>query len=307
MSIGILTPNILVPNAYFAAEHLSKALNAELFGLTSSNLNVDHLIIIGMRGLESYAKLKVKNFKSVSVIFSDTNFCNYYKWCNEYTHKNNIPVYAMPDLNDYCLHPYIPAYQTITLPEIKIIKPTDRIVICHSPGAKAVKDKKCSKHIELAWNCKGTEQINAIIKELSKDYNIEYLLLQDLSWEKCIKAKSTAHIFIDQLTKNNPFINQARFGGKIHFNGALGKSGIEGMMAKCCTITTMDKHETEPYFPFPPVVLTDYLNFKDDLEILIKDVEYRNSLIEKQYAWAKKYCSPEFVAMNVTRHINETI
>ena len=291
MSIGILVPH----GKYFAAEHLARALNAVMYGLSCRKLNVEHLIIIGKKALEKYSKLKDKNFKSVAVIFSDTNYCKYYKWCNEYTHKNNIPVYAMPDLSDYCLYPYIPAYQTITLPEIKIVKPDDNIVICHSPGEKG------------GFNYKGTKQISSIIMELSKNYNIKYLLLENLSWKECIEVKSTAHIFVDQLTKNNPFIDQKRFGGEIRYHGALGKSGIEGMLLNCCTITTMDIHETEPYFPFPPVVLTDYQNFKFDLEILIKDVDYRNNLIEKQYEWAKKYCSPEFVKMNVTRHINEVI
>lgn len=287
MSIGILVPH----GKYFAAEHLAKALNAVMYGLSCNELNVEHLIIIGAKALKKYSKLKIKNFKSVAVIYSDTNFCKYYEWCNEFTHKNNIPVYAMPDLNDYCLHSYIPAYQTITIPEIEIVKPTEKTIICHSPGKKGI------------YNFKGTVQINSIIKELSKDYNIDYLMLEGLSWEECMRVKSTAHIFIDQLTKNNPHIKQERFGGKIHYNGALGKSGIEGMLLKCCTITTMDIHETEPYFPFPPVVLTDFFNFKYDLEILIKDINYRNNLIKKQYEWVKKYCSPEFVTMNVTRHI----
>jgi len=288
MSIGILTVKHW---KYFAAEHLSKALNAKLIGLTSKDFDVDHLIILGMRGLERYAKLKNKNFKSVAVIYSDTNFCKYHKWCNEYTHKNKIPVYAMPDLDDYCFHPYVPAYQTIELPEIEIKKPANSIVICHSPGKKG------------AANIKGTKQIDVVIKELKKKYDIEYLLLQKLSWEDCIKVKSKAHIFIDQITKGNPYIPQNRFGGKIKYKGALGKSGIEGMLLKCCTITTMKRTETLPYFPFPPAILTDYLTFKGDLECLIKDSVYRNNVINDQYEWVKKYCSPEFVKVNVTRHI----
>jgi len=291
MSIGILVPH----GKYFAAEFLAHALNAKTFGLCTKELNVEHLIIIGMRALKRYSKLKKKDFKSVAVIFSDTNFCRYYKWCNKYTLENNIPVYAMPDLNDYCLQPFTPAYHTITLPDIEIKKPDDRTVICHSPGTKAED------------NIKGTEQIEIVINELSKKYNIEYLVLKNLSWKDCIKVKSTAHIFIDQLTKNNPFIDQYRFGGEIKYKGALGKSGIEGMLLKCCTITTMGFHETAPFFPFPPVVLTDYFDLMNVLEILINDTKYRNSLIEDQYGWAKKYCSPEFVAMNVTRHINETV
>lgn len=289
--IGILAPH----GKYFAAEHLSNALSATIYGLSVKEIKEEHLIIIGMRALERYSKLKTKNFKSVAVIFSDTNFCKHYKWCNSYVKENNISVYAMPDLNDYLEVPYVPAYQTITIPSIEINKPTDRVVICHSPGKKA------------GSNVKGTKQITLLIKELSKKHNIEYKLLKNLSWEDCIREKSTAHIFIDQLVKDNPFIKQNTFGGEIKYHGALGKSGIEAMLLKCCVVTTMNVVKTESYFPFPPVLLTDYFSFYTDVEILISRVEYRNKIIENQFNWVNKYCSPKFVKMNVTRHINETV
>lgn len=290
MSIAILAKS----NKYFAAWHLAKALNTVIYGLNTKKINIDHLILIGMRALEWYSKYKEKNFKTVAVIFSDTNFCRHYLWCNNYVNKNNIYVYAMPDLEKYLECKYIPAYQTIILPEIDIEKPKDKIIICHSPGIKA-KD-----------NIKGTKQIKLIIDKLKDKYNyIEYLQLTNLSWEKCIKVKSKAHIFIDQLIKNNPHISQERFGNKITYNGALGKSGIEGMLLKCCTITTMDQPHTEPYFPPPPVLISDYLNFECDLEKLIINENYRNYYINKQYDWVKKYCNPKFVAKHITQHIGE--
>jgi hypothetical protein len=292
MNIGILVPH----GKYFAAEHLARALGARMFGLSAKEIDVEHLIIIGMKALERYSKkFKDKKFKSVAVIFSDTNFCVHNEWCNAYAKKNKITIYAMPDLHNFLTVPYIPAYQTITIPEMEINKPTDRVVICHSPGKKAV------------YNFKGTGQIKSIIKELSKRYNIEYKMLSKISWEDCLREKSTAHIFIDQVVKNNPCISQSRFGNKIQYNGGLGKSGIEAMLLKCCVITTMDVMSTEQYFSFPPVVLTDYFSFANDIEMLINHVEYRNSVAAKQYQWAKKYCSPEFVTAHLTRHINETV
>ncbi len=289
MNIGILVPH----GKYFAASHLCNALNATMYGVSTKQMPVDHLLIIGMRAFKAYSKLKNKNFKSVAVIFSDTNFCKYHKWCNDYAEANNIPIYAMPDLHDYLRIPYIPAYQTITLPKIHIDKPNDRISICHSPGAKG------------AFNTKGTNQINYIIKKLQKKYPIEYKDLRNYDWEECIKAKSRAHIFIDQLTKGNPFIDQMRFGGKIPYKGALGKSGIEGMMLKCCTVTTMDEPLTEPYFPPPPVILTNYQEFEYDIDKLITDGFRLRA--DRQKEWVDKYCSPEFVSQHLTGHINETV
>jgi hypothetical protein len=69
----------------------------------------------------------------------------------------------------------------------------------------------------------------------------------------------------------------------------------------------MDITSTQPHFPFPPVVLTDYFSFADDIEMLVNHVEYSYGVAEKQYQWAKKYCSPEFVTAHLTRHINETV
>jgi hypothetical protein len=293
MSIGILANYTHTHmNKYFSSKNLANALNAKLFPIGIKTIEkIDHLIIIGMRGLETYSKLNNKNFKSVAVIFSDTRFCIDYKWCNNYVIKNNIPVYAMPDLHNFLQCKYIPAYQTITCSNVIIEKPIDRVVICHSPGIK------CSN------NWKGTNQIGEIVNELSKEYKIEYKLLTGLSNEQCIKEKSSAHIFVDQLIKGNKFVDQKRFGGDILYNGGLGKSGIEGMCLKCCVITSMDEVETEPYFPFPPIVITDYDNFKDDLERIVCNIGYRNLFIEKQKKWVDRYCSPEFVAMNVLRHI----
>jgi len=292
MNIGIIashTPTHM--NKYFASGNLAKALNAKLFNVGVKEADVDHLIVIGMRGLENYSRLDKKRFKSIAVIFSDTMFCIKHKWCNDYVIENNIPVYAMPDLHDYLRCPYIPAYQTISYPGMVIKKPSDRIVICHSPGIKG------------PFNWKGTNQIREVVNELSKKYNIEYKALENLPNDKCIEEKITAHIFIDQIVRNNRFVDQGRFGGEITYNGALGKSGIEGACLNCCVITSFICPNTEPYFPPPPVIDADYHTFKDVLEKTIVDTEYRNSKAKYQKEWVDKYCSPEFVTMNVTRHI----
>jgi hypothetical protein len=286
-SIGILVPH----EKYFAAGHLAKALNAPMFGLKDKIAGIDHLIIIGAMALVMYSKLKKKIFKSVSVIFSDTNFCIHHKWCNEYAKENNIPVYAMPDLDDYLTVPYVPVYQTITIPDnIKIEKYTDKTTICHSPGAKA------------KYNYKGTKQIGKIIKKFKK-YNLRYSLLKNLSWEDCLAEKAKSHIFIDQMVMGNPRIPQKRFGGVVPYSGALGKSGIEAMLLKCCTITSAKEIRTEPYFPPPPAICVSFTEFYSMLKYAVDNVQLAMQDAEIQYAWAKKYCSPEFVVGNVTRHI----
>jgi len=291
-NIGIVVPSFYTGN-YFEKNSLAKALNATLYPLSVQKIEENNLMLIGYEGLDWYAKTNKKTYKTVAVIFCDTLFCTNYKWCNEYTNENNIFVYLMPDLQNYYYYDYVPVWQTIAIPDqITIEKPNDKILISHSPGHK------------FGANYKGSKEIGNIIKKLSKNYNIEYMCLTNYTWIDCIKQKSKAHIFIDQIVKNNPNINQKRFGGEIEYHGAIGQSGLEGMLLKCCTITSMNEPKTLPYFPPPPIINADYNTFEKELEKAISDNIYRNIMIEKQYEWVTMYCSPEFVRKNLTRHIN---
>lgn len=285
--IAIISPN----GNYFNKNYLGEVLNAVVYPLSAKSVLEDHLLLLGYESLNWYSKLKTKNFKTVAVIFSDTLFCVNYQWCNEYAYNNNVFVYAMPDLKDYLFIPYVPAYQPIAYQGIKFEKPVNKIVICHSPQSKKYKE-----------NIKGSIEIEKAINELSKLYYVEYEVLRGLDYNECIKRKSKAHVFIDQLVKGNNHINQKRF-GEISYKGGLGKSGIEAMYLGCCTITTMDEPITEPYFPPPPVILTTFDTFVNDLERVVVDTEYRMATAAKQSEWVKKYCSPEFVIMNMKRHI----
>lgn len=281
--IGILT----LGKNYFACNNLSKAIKAKIY-YDENKINCDHLFIVGATCLKRYSKIK-KTFKTVAVILSDSKTCSEYKWVNEYIKEKKLIVYAMPDLYEALTIDYVPVYQIIKLPEIDI-KKSMKLLVSHSPGYK------------YSDNLKGSKEIFDIIKQLKIKYDFDYKCLTGLDYNTCIIEKSKSHIFIDQLIYNNYKIKTNRW-GDIKYNGGLGKSGLEAMNLKCCVITGGKIQTTEPYFPVPPVMFTDYYDFYNTLEMVIQNESLRDSIIKNQYEWAKKYTSPEFVAMNITRHI----
>lgn len=307
--IAILTQSC----KYFAVPFLAKAIGADLYVIDHSQdgffgeitdakkyvrghaIDCEHLIIIGARALHRYAaRIAAKTHKTVAVIFSDTNCCILSGWWNRFVEDNNVFVYIMPDLVQYCRGHHVPAFQTMTMPQLDApARAEGQIAICHSPGAKGA--------------YKGSKQIAAAITQLSKSYPIKYTACKDLSWHDCLKAKAAADIFIDQLVLGNPKIPQDRFGGKIAYNGALGKSGLEAMLLGCCVVSGCQELKTEPYFPNPPIVYTTGPNIVSDLEWLITEKQIRRELSLKQREWARSYLSPEFVGQHLTRHINEAV
>ena len=308
MSIAILTKSC----KYFAAPYLAKALKADLYALDHSQndffdlkydvkrinkdtgINCHHLIIIGARALiDAAKKLKLNSYETVAVIFSDTNCARLEKKWKPIVEKYKIFTYAMPDLIQYCYDNTVPVFQTMTLPNININKPENRIVISHSPGSKS--------------EYKGTNYIESTIEKLKKKHAICFSSITNASWVDCLKEKSESHIFIDQITLGNNEIDQNRFHNKKKYLGVIGKSGLEGMLLGCCTISGCPEFNTEPYFPCPPIVFTNYKNFKKDLEKLLEDKESIKTIAQKQHEWALKYLSPDFVAMLVTRHMRVVV
>lgn len=288
---GILVPH----DKYFAANFLADALKCKIY-TTAKKIECENLFIIGAVSLINYSTIKNNNkFKTVAVIFSDTNFCKNYKWCKKFCLDNGIHIYAMPDLREY-LDKFIPAYQTITIPSyIDIDTKNDVILITHSAGEKE------------KYNYKGSREINSTISKIKKNYNVIYKSISGLSWIDCLVEKAKSHIFIDQLVKNNPKIDYKRWGNGIKYQGAIGKSGLEAMLMKCFTITGSNILKTEPYFPNPPIYYTDYYTLYEDLSFIIGNESFAKNVIDNQFNWAKKYLSPEFVVSNITRHINETV
>lgn len=293
---------------FFGASHLAEYMNCSLYvmneehnGFLGDKKNIikykdkfscEHLIIIGSRPMMKIVdKIENKRFKSICVILSDSEFCRGYEKYNDFIIKHNLPLYAMPDLQPFISTKFIPAFPTVHIENKETNKSNDKLIIAHSPSS-VVKQK-----------VKGTIQINEIIEELKKEYEFDYHLISNKSHTETIEAKRNCHIFIDQMIYKNSHVSQKRWGEKIIYNGGLGKSGIEAMLLGACTITGGVEFPTDEYFPTPPVIYTDYYNFKKQLVELITNKEKRELIASQQKQWANKYASLEFVTKHITRHI----
>lgn len=297
-------------SAFFAAPFLADALNAPLYimkngkdssyklrinnnaiycGDNTENINNDDITIITTMALMKISKrIEKHHFNRVNFIASDTHSHKEYMWWNKFVIDNNIHVYIMPDLEPFCFVDYKPIYQYIKINNKLIVPKSDRLLITHSPRSE-------NKYI-----AKGSNAIINVIKKLQKKYDFDFKLIMNLTVDNAIREKSMSHIFIDQLIYKNTEINQKRFGGKIIYNGGLGKSGIEAMIMNCCTITGGIPPQTLPHFECPPITWTSYDKFYEDLENLIINETKRNKQIEEQNKWLSLYHNKEFYQKYLT-------
>jgi hypothetical protein len=254
------------------------------------NINNDDITIIATYPLKKLSKrIEAKEFNRVNVILCDSGAFKHYMWWNDFIKNNSINLYLMPDIAPFSLIAYKPIYQYIKIHNSLILpKRTDKLLVTHSPKNRSKMNKK------------GSSTIIRIVNDLQKKYDFDFKLIHNLFPDEAIMEKSKSHIFIDQLIYDNKEINQSIFGGKITYNGGLGKSGIEGMLMNCCVITGGKVPETEPHFAPPPITWTSYDKFYEDLKGLIIDEEKRNKQIEEQDKWLLQYNNKEFFRKYLT-------
>lgn len=247
--------------------------NPELF---KKHINsADHIIVFSIYSLAYLNRYVLKGSipekcKKFTVIISDSKYVKDYAVWNKYIKENNIEVLIMPDL----IHllnsgiEYRPYLQHVPLEDYKIEK-NKEITIAHSPGLK------------YKINLKGTVEITRQLKGM----NLDVIYGED--WHKCVERKSKAHFFVDQMVD------------RVGYKGGMGKSGIEGMMLGCLTITSGVITNTEPHFPIPPVVLCRPKELRKTVQYYIDNKDKYQEKVKEQQDWAKKYLSRDFVLKNI--------
>jgi len=100
--------------------------------------------------------------------------------------------------------------------------------------------------------------------------------------EECLKIKSTAHIFIDQM----PPLGWPR---------GLGRSGLEGMAVGAVTLSDIyPAGNLKTYFKMPPVVrISDKDILYKELKSLLTDEERRKRLRKESLDWIADTVAPE--------------
>lgn len=231
------------------------------------------IIVFGIISLNNI-NLSLYRDKEITVIISDTEFVRKSKKINTFLLNNKyIKVLIMPDLIQYMDKriKHKPYYQHIPIPDdISIVK-NENVTISHSPGFKYKLDLKGSSFIE---------------KELK---NLHLVVIRNKEWKDCIELKAKSHIFVDQM------IDKTKDG----YRGGVGKSGLEAMLVKNLLITSSDKLITEPFFENPPVIYSRPNTFKNAIMYYVNNLDVVDDISEKQYKWAKKHTSIEFVKNNI--------
>lgn len=156
----------------------------------------------------------------------------------------------------YLFYPYDPS----ELPA-KSEEENERVTIVHSPTNRKYK---------------GTELIISVIGKIAKEKKINFILLENLSRNKVLEAKSKSDICIDQV------------GGTMGGTG-YGKAGLETLAMGIPTITNMTDEYREWLPENPFVVANDAGELYRRINELIDSVELREKSGREGKHWVRKY------------------
>jgi hypothetical protein len=244
-----------------------------------------HYIFAGSGILLRIDASKLKGRKSV--IISDSHYLEYTDEIDKIIEDNDMEVSCMIDLWDVCKHEKRAYFQPFEQFDVDNTK-SDTLTVCHSPSVK------------VKTNQKGSAQIESVVKDIQSENrvgDIEYVCITNETWSGTIKRKASAQIFVDQLVMKNHYDSKG-------YRGGIGKSGLEGMLLKCLTISSGNPIETD--VPAPPYVVA---NSSGELYMkmcyYLESPNVRSRMIERQYEWAKKYTSLENVAQRILKDKSE--
>tara|TARA_R110002020_G_scaffold326682_1_gene542302 strand:- start:1612 stop:2520 length:909 start_codon:yes stop_codon:yes gene_type:complete len=235
--------------------------------------NCKRIIVFGTISLDNINISKYRN-KEIILIITDSTFLKKNDSINKFLLNNNfIKVLIMPDLIPYINDKirYKPYFQHINIDTDQPIQKYEELTFSHSPGLKYESDLKGSKFIEKIL------------------YDQKLIVIKNKTWSECVETKKKTHIFIDQMIINNEF----------KYSGGIGKSGLESMLLKNILITSAPPLITEPFFENPPSINIKPDDLRKTIDSYIGDFERIKSVSNKQFEWAKKYTSLNFVKNNI--------
>ncbi len=146
---------------------------------------------------------------------------------------------------------------------------------------KPVSSKLKISHAPTNRTAKGSDLIIPIVRQLEKEYPIQFILIENLPYQQAIKIKAQSDIFIDQI-------------------GDLGY-GISGIEALCMGIPTCScvAPGFEEVYPDHPFILIDKHNLRRQLIQLIENKSYRDSKADEGYEWVKRVHHSQAVVQKI--------
>jgi hypothetical protein len=139
-------------------------------------------------------------------------------------------------------------------------------------------------HSPTRRTAKGTADIISAVKELKKEIEFEFLLIEGVSHAKCMELKRSCDIGIDQIG------NYAGTG--------YGRSGLEFLALGIPTITEIPD-EYEPLLPDHPFVRATIGDLKDVLQRLLMDKALRQQKRKHGIAWVRDFPHPRRIISRV--------
>ena len=133
------------------------------------------------------------------------------------------------------------------------------IRICHSPRNRFYK---------------GSDTIISVCREIEKNHNVEFVLIENKSHEETLKIKESCDILIDQID------NKGGWG--------YGMNSIEGLSMGLCCMTELIP-EYEQFIPDHPFVNINKNTLKNTLETLIDRPEKIEEYKQKSRKWVVQY------------------
>lgn len=155
----------------------------------------------------------------------------------------------------------------------------DRFQRVHKPESGKLK----ITHAPTNRKAKGSDIIIPVVQHLEKEYPIEFILIENLPYQKAIEIKARSDIFIDQI-------------------GDLGY-GISGIESLCMGIPTCScvAPGFEKVYPDHPFVLIDKHNLRAQLIQLIENKAYRDLKADQGREWVKRVHHSQAVVQKIHR------
>jgi len=128
-------------------------------------------------------------------------------------------------------------------------------------------DKIRIGHAPTSWKAKGSDIIVPVLKDLEREYAVEAVLIENISYKKALELKRTCDIFVDQI-------------GDLGY----GMNSLESLTMGIPTCSCLAPGFAEAY-PDHPFVEIDAKNLKQELIRLITDVSLRQELSQRGRIW----------------------
>jgi glycosyltransferase involved in cell wall biosynthesis len=214
--------------------------------------------------------------------------------------KRIVTMYYGSDLRLRGVHPVIEEASDLDLtiefdhlklyPKLKFLfLPTD---ISRFPAADPGRKKGPLRigHSPTRRELKGTHSVIKAVDEVSRNYDVELVLIEGMSYKEAVRLKSSCQIFIDQVGNT---------GGT-----GYGVSSVESLAMGIPTVTDFAP-DLEEFIPDHPFVLANPDNLAEMIVPLLEDHHLRIAKGEEGRRWAVKNHHSERVAERIYEFYRE--